>query len=462
MKSLRWYQEKVYTFFKNDFSDNYEITEGQSNIFRIVYEPSILRGVIRAVTQYGKSDVTSMGIVSNAIDRKERILVVAPSGNQAGIIMRYAIGHMFDNPFITQMLEIDTSLERLKKERSKNRITFKNDSEIYILTADVNTVSKEAKSLMGFGASVVIEDESALIPDIMHSKILRMVGGQVYEGDDRGKLIQLGNPFPSGHFQRAFNSPKYEKVIIRKEQAIAEGRLTQEFLDEAKQDMTPMDFTIFYDCEFPPEGAENSLIAHNLIDQAVDNPIAIGGERQAGLDVARFGRDKTVYVLREGSIVKRIEIMEHADTMKVVGWVRGLLKEDGNPPLNIDVIGIGSGVYDRLEELEEYDVIPINVGEGGTDDEAKKKFHNLRAQMFWNLMKEFQLIDGKSMIRIPNDVDLIKQLKELRYSYSSERRIKIESKDDLKKRLGYSPDKADALALAFFRYEINEPEMVIL
>lgn len=463
MRSLNWYSGKVLSFFKDEYGRSFNLTPGEQDIFRIVYEPSILRGAIRAITQYGKSDVTSMGIVSAAIDRREKILIVAPSGKQAGIIMRYMIGHMFDSQEIIDMLVIDTSLERLKRERSRSRITFKNDSEVFTLTADADTVSKEATNLMGFGASIVIEDESALIPDLLHSKILRMVGGQVFEGDDRGKLIQLGNPFPmpGQHFQRAFNNQRYEKLIIRKEQALAEGRLTQEFLDEAREDMTPIDFLIFYDCEFPPEGAENSLIQHNFIDMAVNNSKAIGGERKAGLDVARFGRDKTVYILREGNIVKRIEVLEHSDTMKVVGWVRGLLDEDGRPPMNVDVVGLGAGVYDRLAEFEQYQVYSVNVGESPLDDEAKKKFHNLRAQMYWNLKDQFTLIDGQSITNIPKDDDLIRELRVITYDYSSERKIKIESKDDMKKRLGRSPDKADALALAFLDYESQEPEMYI-
>ena len=55
-----------------------------------------------------------------------------------------------------------------------------------------------------------------------------------------------------------------------------------------------------------------------------------------------------------------------------------------------------------------------------------------------------------SQISIPDDKELIKELSEIRYNYSSERKIKIEPKEEMKKRLGKSPDKADALALAFF------------
>jgi hypothetical protein len=68
---------------------------------------------------------------------------------------------------------------------------------------------------------------------------------------------------------------------------------------------------------------------------------------------------------------------------------------------------------------------------------------------------------GQSQISIPNDLELKRQLSEIRYKYSSERKLKIEAKEEMKKRLGGSPDKADGLALAFFEPSGIEPEMII-
>jgi hypothetical protein len=53
-------------------------------------------------------------------------------------------------------------------------------------------------------------------------------------------------------------------------------------------------------------------------------------------------------------------------------------------------------------------------------------------------------------------------LEEIRYRYSSERKIKIEAKEEMKKRLGASPDNADALGLAFWNTTLNEPELMIM
>ena len=462
-KRLSKYQRRALSFFKDIDGGPFLLTEGQSKIFEYVSEPQYKRVAIKAVTQYGKSDTTSMALIIAAVERREKILIVAPSEKQASIIMGSIISHLFDNELITAMLSYDSgSLERLKEERSKKRITLRNGSEIFILTANVRELKRNANDLMGFGASIVVADESSLIPDPMFTRILRMVGGF-----KRGRLIQLGNPFEENHFARAFESKRYISMTVDHIQALAEGRLSQEFLDAAREEMTEMEFAILYECKFPTGGAEDALIPKDWIENAVNQKGCGGEHKQAGLDVARFGRDKTVYIYREGGEVKSMEIQEKMDTMEVVGWSRGLLNRDEPEVMAVDVIGIGSGVFDRLEELYEEDEVDseieaVNVGASPTDNEAKEKFMNLRAQVFWNLRMLFKPDkEGQSQISIPDDVGLKRELSEIRYKYGSERKIKIEAKEEMKKRLGNSPDKADALALAFFDTTEDDPGMFI-
>jgi len=443
-------------FFQNRQSKPFELTEGQAEIFKAIYEPDITRVAVKAVTQYGKSETTSMALIMAAVSRREKILIVGPSGKQAGIIMGMVIDHLFDSNIITKTIEFSGSLERLKQERSKNRITFINGSEIFILTANAREVKKEANALMGFGATMVVIDESSLLPDGMFSRILRMVGGV-----EKGKLVQLGNPFEDNHFGATFRNDRYYKISVDEKQALRERRITQDFLDEAKEEMSELEYLIFYKCKFPKGGAVDSLIPKDWIELAVEQEGCEGDHKQAGLDVARFGGDSTVYIYREGGVVKRIEQIEKMDTMQIVGWAREFLDEDTPDTLGVDVIGIGSGVYDRLYELE-YKVEEVNVGEGASSEEQKAKFANLRAELYWNLREQFKPVKGKSRISIPNDAELKKELTEIRYKYGSERKIKIEPKSEMKKRIGGSPDKADALMIAYADLLYNQPEMFIL
>src|SRR5690606_30130264 len=155
------------------------------------------------------------------------------------------------------------SLEKLKQEKSKTRITFKNGSEIMVLSADVRNMQRESKNLMGFGATIVLVDESCLIPDSMWAKVIRMVDGG---GDAReGKIVQLSNPFENNHFGRAFEDPDYLKISINWRTALKEGRLTQKFLDEARKQISELDWLIFYEVMFPENGAEDALIPRSWI-----------------------------------------------------------------------------------------------------------------------------------------------------------------------------------------------------
>lgn len=463
MERLSKHQNWVRAMFKNDRGEPFELTQGQSEIFHVISDPSLLRGTARTITQYGKSDTTAIALVNVATSRREKILVIAPTGKQADIIMSKVIQHLFDHDYFTGMIMYEGSLERLRNERSKTRITIRNGSEIFILTADAETLSKEGKSLMGFGATIIIVDESSLIPDQIWGKIFRMLGGNA----QTAKLIQLGNPFERNHFHQSFHSDRYVKIVVHKDQAVAEGRITEEFLKEAKENMSPLDYRIFYENEFPEGGAEDTLIPWEWIDLAINQEGVDRGFKQVGLDVARFGRDKSIYLLRDGGLIVKVKESEKMDTMALVGWSSEEIRKDRPELVAVDVIGIGAGVFDRLDELTydddgEYSpgIVGVNVGESPSSDSAKKQFHNLRAEIYWTLREKFRPQDGRSRISIPDDPDLKRELQELRYRISSERKIRIEEKEKMKERIGRSPDKADALALAFA--DVNDVSMEIL
>ena len=114
------------------------------------------------------------------------------------------------------------------------------------------------------------------------------------------------------------------------------------------------------------------------------------------------------------------------------------------------MIGVGAGVYDRLNERG-LPVVPCNVASRASDP---RKFKNLRAEIFWGLREAFE--DG--LIDLDEDDDeLASQLVSLRWWVDSSGRIVIESKDEMKKRGMPSPDRADALAMVWW-----EPAMLPL
>ncbi len=180
---------------------------------------------------------------------------------------------------------------------------------------------------------------------------------------------------------------------------------------------------------------------------------------EIGLDVARGGGDRTVWICRSGSKTLCIKKMTGNDLMNVVGetiefrrWCekRYSTKKTRRAvvAIKVDSIGVGAGVYDRLAELDE-PVIPVNNAEGATD---KDRFLNIRAEMAWDLREGF-LADQVGLkdieARDADDLECLEaDIRAQRYKIQSSGKIQIVDKDIMKKDLGRSPDYWDALVLA--------------
>ncbi len=107
----------------------------------------------------------------------------------------------------------------------------------------------------------------------------------------------------------------------------------------------------------------------------------------------------------------------------------------------VDEAGVGGGVVDRLKELG----APVIGVQAGGRARLKERFEDLRAEIFWELRRRM----AEEEIALPDDPELVGQLLSLRYRIESGGRIRLVSKEELRKAGLPSPDKADALALAF-------------
>ncbi|MCI0851328.1 MAG: AAA family ATPase, partial [Chloroflexi bacterium] len=163
---------------------------------------------------------------------------------------------------------------------------------------------------------------------------------------------------------------------------------------------------------------------------------------QIGVDVARFGTDRTVICIRQGNRVIALDQHQKLDTMRTTGLIVKAIAEYNPQAVRIDEIGVGAGVVDRLHELNYSMVEGVNVGNRATDPEH---FFNLRSELYDGLRARFE----EQTIEIPHDEDLIGQLASIRIEYTSRGQLKVEPKETMRRRSLPSPDKADALLLAF-------------
>jgi hypothetical protein len=178
--------------------------------------------------------------------------------------------------------------------------------------------------------------------------------------------------------------------------------------------------------------------------KAVNRPIDILPDepRIGGLDVGAGG-DNSELCIRQGNKVFPFHKHNSPDTMELVGWASKLYDEEKLDALFVDVIGVGNGVYNRLKELG-YRVYSVDV----RFTARKEEFHNIRDELWWKLRDIFE----SQTISIPADEELKAELWNPKYKIDSTKKTKIESKYDMKKRLGFShsPNKADSLALTYY------------
>ena len=278
------------------------------------------------------------------------------------------------------------------------------------------------------------------------------------------RLLLIGNPTTvSGAFRRAFYEERnlyytvtisaLESPNVAAGKSVMPGLATAKWVQERREtwgEDNPI-FRARVLGEFPDQ-AEDTLFKLTEIEKAArrDSPdsldVEVGGrpaytEVVLAVDVARFGSDRSVILRRRGDRVEEIRTFQKMDTMELTGWVVAAIREFNPRRVFIDEIGVGAGVVDRLKE-EGHPVVGVNVARRSRQGDV---FSNLRAEGFWRLRELF----ASGGISIPPDNQLMGELAALRYSYDSHGRVVMESKDAMRQRGLPSPDKADALMLAF-------------
>ncbi len=179
----------------------------------------------------------------------------------------------------------------------------------------------------------------------------------------------------------------------------------------------------------------------NVIDQPMD---------YAGVDVARGGRDYTVIAPRYGNYMDELIRFKGTDTPNGQAVAGQVVKHvQPKTTVNIDVIGVGSSPYDYLADMK-VNVRPINSAEGShaMDKTNTLRFRNLRAEMWWNA-REMLDPDSGEEIALPDDKRVLRDLTTVRWKLTASG-ILVESKEDIIKRIGHSPDDGDSVVMSLF------------
>lgn len=209
--------------------------------------------------------------------------------------------------------------------------------------------------------------------------------------------------------------------------------------------------------EFPTQG-ENNVIPLAWIEAAMARweDTTGQGSYELGVDVARYGSDLTVIAPRQGQKIFPLQVYSGKDTQEVAGECLVAARKCSAKHIKVDVIGMGAGVVDALKAAKA-PVVAVNVGSASdvVDDDKNKVYINLRAELWWALR---EALDPKNPepLSLPPDDDLLGDLAAPTYKITGKGQIQIEPKEETKKRLGHSPDRADAVMLTFASNNIIE------
>ena len=210
---------------------------------------------------------------------------------------------------------------------------------------------------------------------------------------------------------------------------------------------------------YSAEDSQN-ILPIEWVESAIEAKVDATLPREYGLDVARFGDDETVLFERNGGTFKEALVWGKKDTMETAGIVKQCIdRNDDHGVTKVDIIGIGAGVFDRLAE-QSVPVIGVGSGAKAYNENA---YFNHKAEIWFHAQSIFkEQYDKGNALSIPNDKGLIEELTAMRYLTHSDGRLRVEKKEEFKKRVGRSPDRADAFVYCLYHYaaEVNDDEYI--
>lgn len=312
---------------------------------------------------------------------------------------------------------------------------------------------------------LVVIDEANGVPKALFDAVDSIVTNV------HARVLAIGNPDnPASHFAKicapgsgwhtihidGYKTPNFTDEWVPAE--IRDLLLSPTWVEERKKRWgirSPL-FVSKVRGEFP-KVAGDTLIFPEWIERAMKREILPhpSNPGQLGCDVARYGDDETI-VMRQRDGHVRCEFQHWmAATTETTGHLANAIKRfqpdaDNNKelaqmqaPAVVDEVGVGAGVVDNLKEMG----LEVEGFNGGWQAQDTERFFNARAEAYWNLREQFEadLVDMD-----PDDEQLAAELGNLKWTVDSKGRIKLETKDEYRKRThASSPDRADAVCYAF-------------
>lgn len=250
------------------------------------------------------------------------------------------------------------------------------------------------------------------------------------------------------------------------------------YIERMRKVLTPQQQKALLEGDWAAVGSPNDVYAYEDVRKAMRRNLKGTLPVDIGCDVARSGIDESVIVLREGLRVRVHNKAQGHDTMRTTGEIWRCCQDTVVPrwkdlldkiSIKVDADGVGGGVVDRLKEQrrekeELYTAMILKAVPKERREQLKKAeyrlrikvieihgsgkpkdpvhFKNLRAEIHWGLRELLEDLD------LPNDREISSQLMALKHKTNSAGQIVIIPKEEIKQKLGRSPDLAEAIIYA--------------
>jgi phage terminase large subunit len=386
---------------------------------------------VRAGHGVGKSTVCSWAIVWVMCTRfPQKCVMTAPTA-----------GQLFDALFSELKAQVNKLPPVLRDSFDvlSDRISLKAAPESSFASARTSS-SERPEALAGIHSEnvLLIVDEASAVPEAVFEAAAGSMSGH------SACTILIGNPTRnSGLFYRTHHelASDWDTMHVS---CLDIPLVSKDFVEQIKA--TYGEGSNAYRIRVLGDFAiadNDTLIAAELVDAAMSRDVTadVSDGMVYGLDVARFGTDRSALCKRKGNVVMEVKSWGGLDLMQLVGAVVNEARTDNPVEICVDTIGLGSGVADRLREMG-YNVRDVNVAEASAMNPNANK---LRDEL-WLSVKDWL---ATRTVKMPNEPTLRHELVAPRYSFTSAGKIVVESKDSMKKRGMRSPDLADALCLTF-------------
>lgn len=367
-----------------------------------------------------------------------RVITTAPVWKQVEKLLWAEIGKQYR-----------AAKKQLKGRLLATELRITEDRYAIGLSTDPNNL----ESFQGHHAKhlLLIFDEASGIPQGIYE------AGEGYMTTEGAKMLMIGNPTqPEGEFYSAFHGSRSEYHTIhigyedlpaytgeKVSEELAAHLPTRKWVDSRRKkwgEDNPL-FQVRCCGNFPKE-SDNSVFSLGAVEAAMmreDFKVDPHAKDTVACDVARFGSDETVIAhQKDGLVDEFLQVYNGKRVTETAGYLTEYAKQFGCRVV-VDDAGVGGGVTDILFE-NKVPTTPFNASESPIEPD---KYVNARDELW------FRVADDIENIALPNDEQLLADLVAPKYKLDSKGRRKVEPKEETKKRLGRSPDRADACLLLF-------------